>query len=74
MKKSALPLDLPVVYDVSTALVNSRYVPKCLYDRAVKLLGNNGVTDLTVLIGYFTAVALTSMFHDVPSYAEGMKR
>jgi 4-carboxymuconolactone decarboxylase len=62
------------IYDVSTALVNSRYVPKGLYDRAVKLLGNNGVTDLTVLIGYFTAVALTLMFHDVPSYAEGMKR
>jgi 4-carboxymuconolactone decarboxylase len=62
------------IYDVSTALVNSRYVPKGLYDRAVKLLGNNGVTDLTVLIGYFTMVALTLMFHDVPSYAEGMKR
>jgi 4-carboxymuconolactone decarboxylase len=62
------------IYDVSTALVNSRYVPKSLYDRAVKLLGNNGVTDLTVLIGYFTMVSLTLMFHDVPSYAEGMKR
>jgi 4-carboxymuconolactone decarboxylase len=57
------------IYDVSTALVNSRYVP-----RAVKLLGNNGLTDLTVLIGYFTMVALTLMFHDAPSYAEGMKR
>jgi 4-carboxymuconolactone decarboxylase len=62
------------IYDVSTALINSRYVPKGLYDRAVKLLGNNGVTDLTVLIGYFTAVALTINFHDVPSYAKGIKR
>jgi 4-carboxymuconolactone decarboxylase len=60
--------------DVSTALVNSRYVPKDLYDRAVRLLGNNGVTDLTVLLGYFTMVTLTLMFHDVPSYAEGTKR
>jgi 4-carboxymuconolactone decarboxylase len=62
------------IYDVSMALVNSRYVPKGLYDRAVNLLGNNGVTDLTVLIGYFTMVALTLTFHDVPSLAEGMKR
>jgi 4-carboxymuconolactone decarboxylase len=62
------------IYDVSTALLNSRYVPKGLYDHAVKLLGNNGVTDLTVLIGYFTMVSLPLMFHDVPSHAEGMKR
>ena len=63
-----------VVYEVSTALIDSRYVPKGLYERAVKLLGNNGVTDLTVLIGYFSMVALTLMFYDVPSLAEGMKR
>jgi 4-carboxymuconolactone decarboxylase len=62
------------IFDVSTALLNSRYVPKGLYDRAVKLLRNNGVADLTVLIGYFTMVALTLMFHDVPSYAKGIKR
>lgn len=62
------------IYDVSTALLNSRYVPKGLYDRAVKLLGNKGVTDLTVLIGYFTMVSLPLMFHDVPSHAEGMRR
>jgi len=63
-----------VVYEVSTALIHSRYVPKGLYERAVKLLGNNGVTDLTVLIGYFSMVALTLMFYDVPSCAESMKR
>jgi 4-carboxymuconolactone decarboxylase len=62
------------IYDVSTALLNSRYVPRGLYDQAVKLLGNNGVTDLTVLIGYFTMVSLPLMFHDVPSHAEGIKR
>jgi 4-carboxymuconolactone decarboxylase len=63
-----------VIYEVSTALVNSRYVPKGLYERAVKLLGNNAVTDLTVLIGYFSMVSLTLMVHDVPSFAEGLKR
>jgi 4-carboxymuconolactone decarboxylase len=63
-----------VIYEVSTALVNSRYVPKGLYDRTVKELGNNGVTDLTVLLGYFSMVSFTLMCHDVPSNAEGIKR
>jgi 4-carboxymuconolactone decarboxylase len=63
-----------VIYEVASALINSRYVPKGLYDRAVKLLSNNGITDLTVLIGYYTMVALTLMFHDIPAYAEGMQR
>jgi 4-carboxymuconolactone decarboxylase len=55
-----------VIYEVATALTNSRYVAKGLYERAVKLLGNNGVTDLTVLIGYFSMVSPTLMFYDVP--------
>lgn len=63
-----------VVYEVATALINSRYVPKGMYDRAMKELGNNGVTDLVVLMGYFSMVAFTLMFHDVPSNAEGLKR
>jgi len=63
-----------VVYDVSLTLIHSRYVPKGLYERAVRLLGNTGVTDLTVLLGYFSMVALTLMFHDVPSGAEGIER
>jgi 4-carboxymuconolactone decarboxylase len=63
-----------LIYEVSTALINSSYVPKGLYDRTVKELGNNGVTDLAVLLGYFSMVAFTLMFHDVPSNTEGMKR
>jgi 4-carboxymuconolactone decarboxylase len=62
------------VYEVSRALIHSRYVPKSLYQRAVTVLGNVGVTDLTVLLGYFSMVAFTLMFHDVPSGAEGMAR
>jgi 4-carboxymuconolactone decarboxylase len=62
------------VYEVSLALINSRYVPRSLYERAVTVLGNPGVTDLTVLLGYFSMVAFTLMFHDVPSGAEGIKR
>lgn len=63
-----------VVYEVATALIDSRYVPKGLYERAVNVLGNSGISDLTVLLGYFSMVAFTLMFHDVPSEAEGMKR
>jgi 4-carboxymuconolactone decarboxylase len=63
-----------VIYEVTTALIHSRYVAKGLYDRAIKLLTVNGVSDLTVMIGYYSMVALTLMFHDVPSCAEGLKR
>jgi 4-carboxymuconolactone decarboxylase len=45
-----------------------------LYERAVKLLGHNGLTDVTVLIGYYSMVAFTLMAYDVPSCAEGLRR
>ena len=56
-----------VIYEVTSMLINSRYVPKGLYERAVKLLGHDGVTDLTVLIGYYSMVVFTLMVYDVPS-------
>ncbi|MBN9614114.1 MAG: hypothetical protein BGO25_03575 [Acidobacteriales bacterium 59-55] len=62
------------IYEVTTALINSRYVPLGLYKRAVQLLGNNGVSDVTVILGYYTMVSYTLAFHDVPSNAEGLKR
>ena len=49
-----------IVYEVATALIDSRYVPKGLYDRAVKELGNNGVTDLAIIMGYFSMVSFTA--------------
>jgi 4-carboxymuconolactone decarboxylase len=63
-----------IVYEVASALTNSRYVPKGLYDRAVREIGNNGITDLALIMGYFTMVASTLMFHDVPSFAQEMQR
>ncbi len=63
-----------VTYEVATALVNSRYVAKGLYDRAVSLLGNNGVSDITLILGYYSMVSYTVAFHDVPAYAEGLNR
>lgn len=63
-----------VAYDMTCALIAPRVVPTGLYRRAVNLLGHAGLTDLTVLIGYFTSVSLTLAAYDVPSSAIGLKR
>jgi hypothetical protein len=39
----------------------------------VKLLGDTGLTDVTVLIGYFTSISMTLAAYDVPSNAIGLK-
>ena len=45
-----------VVYEMATCLVNSRWVPKGLFDRAVKALGHIGITassrSRTVAVSY----------------------
>jgi 4-carboxymuconolactone decarboxylase len=56
------------------ALIAPRIVPQGLYKRAVRLLGDTGLTDLTVLIGYFTSISMTLAAYDVPSDAVGLKR
>jgi 4-carboxymuconolactone decarboxylase len=63
-----------VVYQVTSALIAPRVVPTGLYRRAVNLLGHAGLTDLTVLIGYFTCVSLSLRAYDVPSNAVGLER
>ena len=62
------------VYEVSMALANNRIVPQGLHDRAVKLLGHEGVSDMIVLMGYYTAVSLTMNFYAVPAGSPGMAR
>jgi 4-carboxymuconolactone decarboxylase len=63
-----------LVYDMTSTLIAPRIVPQGLYERAVKLLGDAGLTDLTVLIGYFTSISMTLVAYDVPSNAVGLKR
>src|ERR1700729_4259220 len=63
-----------VVYEITSALIAPRVVPTGLYRRAVNLLGDAGLTDLTVLIGYFTCISLTLMAYDVPASAIGLER
>ena len=63
-----------VVYEMASALSNSRWVAKGLYERAVELLGHVGITDVICLIGYYTSVSMTLAFYDVPAGAPGMAR
>ena len=62
------------VYEVATALANVQLVPQGLYDRAVKVLGHASITDMIVLMGYYTCVALTMNFYAVPAGSPGLAR
>lgn len=61
-----------VVYELTCALIAARVVPAGLFRRAQELLGDAGIVDLTVLLGWFTAVSLTLAAFDVPSNAVGL--
>jgi 4-carboxymuconolactone decarboxylase len=63
-----------VVYELASTLIGPRTVPKGLYQRAKELLGDAGIVDVTVLLGWFTGVSLTLTAFDVPSNAVGLKQ
>ena len=63
-----------IVYEMAMVLSNARWVPRGLYERAVKALGHVGITDVVTLMGHYTSVAMTLAFYDVPDGAAGMKR
>ena len=63
-----------VVYELASALAAHRIVPNGLYKRAQDLLGDAGIVDVTVLMGWFTMVSLTLMAFDVPSNAVGLEQ
>jgi 4-carboxymuconolactone decarboxylase len=62
------------VYEVAMALAGGHLVPDGLYDRAVAVLGHESVTDMIVLMGYYTAVSLTMNFYAVPAGSPGLAR
>lgn len=51
--------DEQAVYAFSLELVRDRKVSQPTYDRAVAALGNQGVVDLTGILGYYTLIAMT---------------
>ena len=63
-----------VVYEMAICLVNSRWVSKGLFERALEALGHVGITDVIALMGYYTTVAMTLAFYDVPAGATGLER
>jgi 4-carboxymuconolactone decarboxylase len=62
------------VYEVALALAGGRLVTHALYDRAVSQLGHVSITDMIVLMGYYTAVSLTMNFYAVPAGSPGLAR
>jgi 4-carboxymuconolactone decarboxylase len=63
-----------IVYEMAMVLSQGRWVPRGLYDRAVKALGHVSITDVISLMGHYTSVAMTLAFYDVPDGATGMAR
>ncbi len=63
-----------IVYELASTLAAPRVVPTGMYRRAKELLGDAGIVDVTVLMGWFTAVSMTLMAFDVPSDAVGLKQ
>jgi len=61
-----------IVYELAATLAAARVVPLGLFRRARTLLGDAGIVDVTVLMGWFTTVCLTLMAYDVPSDATGL--
>jgi 4-carboxymuconolactone decarboxylase len=51
-----------VVDEMAIALANARWVPRGLYDRAVKALDDVGITDVITLMGHYGRVTMTLAF------------
>jgi len=61
-----------IVYELASTLIAGRIPPTGMFRRAQELLGDAGIVDVTVLMGWFSAVSLTLMAYDVPSNALGL--
>lgn len=63
-----------IVYELALTLSTPRTVPQGMFERAKALLREEGIVDITVLMGWFTGVSMTLMAFDVPSDAVGLKQ
>ena len=63
-----------IVYEMAICLAHARWVSKGLFERALEALGHVGITDVIGLMGFYTSVAMTLAFYDVPADAPGMAR
>jgi 4-carboxymuconolactone decarboxylase len=60
------------VYELASALITPRIVSAGLFRRAKEQIGDAGIVDVTVLIGWFTMVCMTLNAYDVPADAQGL--
>lgn len=63
-----------IIYELAVTLAASRVLPNGMFRRAQHLLTDTGIVDVTVLMGWFSAVSLTLMAYDVPSNAVGLEQ
>ncbi len=54
------------VYEIATTANEPEPASDALFDKAVSVLGREGLSDLLALIGYYTAVGLAMKIHRVP--------
>lgn len=62
--------DQLLMYDVSMALLVSHLLPKPLYDRAVATWGEQGLVEITAVIGFYVLTSMTLNAFEV-EVAEG---
>jgi 4-carboxymuconolactone decarboxylase len=58
--------DEEVIFEFSLQLHEKKSIENKTYQKALDLLGVQGVVELTALIGYYTMVAMTLIAHEVP--------
>ncbi len=58
--------DEAVVYDYAITLHTERHIGDELYARAVKILGQEAVVDLTGILGYYTLISMTINVFELP--------
>ena len=69
--KAETPLDCSnptetVVYNFARELLDEHRVSDHLYNEAAELLGEEGIVELVILIGYYTLVSMTLNVFEVP--------
>lgn len=55
-----------MAYDVTSALVSGRIVPKILYDQAQTMFGRDGLAELIYLVGLYCSVSIILNGFNVP--------
>ena len=63
--------DEEVVYDFVMSLYKTKAIGNALYAEAVSLLTEDGVVDLTGIVGYYSLISATIKVFEIPAHAGG---